>query len=55
MLGLTGFLGSPQSDYAYDLIFRQPWVLYLWLCLLVLTLEVAVLRDASVRLYRLLS
>ena len=53
VLGLTGFLGRSQSDYAYDVIFRQPWVLYLWLCLLVLTLEVAVLRDASVRLYRL--
>ena len=53
VLGLTGFLGRPQSAYSYDLIFRQPWVLYLWLCLLVLTLEVAVLRDASVRLYRL--
>ncbi|HEY7342362.1 MAG TPA: hypothetical protein VH591_15910 [Ktedonobacterales bacterium] len=53
VLGLTGFLGRPQSNYAYDAIFRQPWVLYLWLCLLVLTLEVAVLRDASVRLYRL--
>lgn len=53
VLGLTGFLGRPQSDYAYDIIFRQPWVLYLWLCVLVLTLEVAVLRDASVRLYRL--
>ena len=53
VLGLTGFLGRPQSNYAYDVIFRQPWVLYLWLCLLVLTLEVAVLRDASVRLYRL--
>jgi hypothetical protein len=53
VLGLTGFLGRPQSDYAYDVIFRQPWVLYLWLCVLVLTLEVAVLRDASVRLYRL--
>lgn len=53
VLGLTGFLGRPQSNYAYDAIFHQPWVLYLWLCLLVLTLEVAVLRDASVRLYRL--
>jgi hypothetical protein len=52
VLGLTGFLGSQQSDAAYDLIFRQPWILYLWLCLLVVTLEVAVLRDASVRLYR---
>lgn len=52
VLGLTGFLGRTQSNYAYDMIFRQPWVLYLWLCLLVLTLEVAVLRDASVLIYR---
>ena len=53
VLGLTGFLGRPRSDLAYDVIFRQPWVLYLWLCLLVLTLEVAVLRDPLVRLYRI--
>ncbi len=53
VLGLTGFLGQPQSNNPYDVIFRQPWVLYLWLCLLVLTLEAEVLRDASVRFYRL--
>ncbi len=52
VLGLTGFLGKQRSDLAYDVIFRQPWVIYLWLCLLVLTLEVAVLRDPVVRLYR---
>lgn len=53
VLGLTGFLGQQQSADTYDILFRQPWLLYLWLCLLVLTLEVAVLRDASVRLYRI--
>jgi hypothetical protein len=53
VLGLTGFLGKPDSTNSYDMIFHQPWVLYLWLCVLVLTLEVAVLRDASVRLYRI--
>lgn len=52
VLGLTGFLGIPESARLSDLIFRQPWILYLWLCALVLTLEVAVLRDASVRLFR---
>ena len=53
VLGLTGFLGRQHSDLAYDAIFRQPWVIYLWLCLLVLTLEVAVLRDPVLRYYRL--
>lgn len=52
VLGLTGFLGISESERLYDVIFRQPWILYLWLCALVLTLEVAVLRDASVRLFR---
>ncbi|HEX6540846.1 MAG TPA: hypothetical protein VF040_03755 [Ktedonobacterales bacterium] len=52
VLGLNGFLGLPQSTTPYDMIFRQPWILYLWLCLLVLTLEAAVLRDKSVTLYR---
>lgn len=53
VLGVTGFLGKQTSDNLYDVIFRQPWILYLWICLLVLTLEVAVLRDSSVRLYRI--
>jgi hypothetical protein len=53
VLGLTGFLGRPQGTTMYDAIFRQPWVLYLWLCALVLTLEVAVLRDKSVLAYRI--
>lgn len=52
VLGLTGFLGRQPSDRLYDVIFRQPWILYLWLCALVLTLEVAVLRKDAVRLYR---
>lgn len=52
VLGLTGFFGRIHSDNMLDAIFLQPWMLYLWLCLLVLTLEVAVLRDASVVVYR---
>ena len=52
VLGLTGFLGRRDSTHAYDIVFHQPWILYLWLCLLVLTLEVAVLRDPLVQLYR---
>lgn len=52
VLGITGFLGKQQSDNTYDLLFRQPWILYLWTCMLVLTLEVAVLRDDTVKLYR---
>lgn len=53
VLGLSGFLGKPASDSPLDMIFRQPWILYLWLCMLVLTLEAAVLRDTSVTRYRL--
>ena len=49
VLGLTGFLGRQPSDKLYDIIFHQPWILYLWLCALVLTLEVAVLRERAVR------
>lgn len=53
VLGVTGFLGKPQSNTLYDAIFGQSWLLYLWLCVLVLTLEVAVLRDLTVRRYRI--
>ena len=53
VLGITGFLGRQHSDAVYDLIFTQPWVLYLWLCLLILTLEIAVLRHRSVLRFRI--
>lgn len=53
VLGLTGFLGRPGTDSLFDMIFHQPWMLYLWLCVLVLTLEAAVLRDASITRYRI--
>ncbi|HEX8729624.1 MAG TPA: hypothetical protein VF739_13420 [Ktedonobacterales bacterium] len=52
-LALTGFLGYPASATWADALFRQPWLLYLWLCALVLTLEVAVLRHPSVLRYRI--
>jgi hypothetical protein len=54
---ITGFFGYP-NPYAdgrpnglgtVDAGFSSPWVLYLWLCALLVTLIASVLRDASLR------
>jgi hypothetical protein len=54
---ITGFFGYP-SPYAdgrpnglgtVDAGFSSPWVLYLWLCTLLVTLVASVLRDSSLR------
>jgi len=40
--GLSGFLGFPlypQEAQGIHLIFQEPWLLYLWFCSLVLTLQ----------------
>ncbi len=40
--GVSGFLGFPlypQEAQGIHLIFQEPWVLYLWFCSLVLTLQ----------------
>jgi hypothetical protein len=54
---ITGFFGypSPYADgrpnglRAVDAGFSSPWVLYLWLCALLVTLVASVLRDDSLR------
>jgi len=51
---LTGFLGRDGwaraiTPTALDDTFRQPWVLYLWFCALMLTLLASIFRDKSLR------
>jgi hypothetical protein len=45
--GITGFLGYTRQ--APDSAFIQPWGLFLWLCALLITLQVSILRDQSLR------
>ncbi len=45
--GITGFLGYTKE--APDSAFIQPWGLFLWLCALLITLQVSILRDQSLR------
>lgn len=49
--GVTGFLGytDPAIRAPIDDAFRQPWVLYLWMSALLITLIASILRDASLR------
>lgn len=51
---ITGFLGRDGwaraiTPSALDDTFRQPWVLYLWFCALMLTLLASIFRDKSLR------
>lgn len=46
-VAITGFLG--YSDQGLDGVFRQPWALFTWLCALVVTLQVSILRDRRLR------
>src|SRR5579859_6226633 len=51
---ITGFLGRDGwaraiTPTALDDTFRQPWVLYLWFCALMLTLLASIFRDKSLR------
>jgi len=41
---VTGFLGYSNSSPV-----RQPWPLFLWFCALLLTLQVSIFRDVSLR------
>ncbi|MBF6590107.1 MAG: hypothetical protein IVW57_06175 [Ktedonobacterales bacterium] len=46
---LTGFLGyKDDTGIARDL-FQQSWLLFLWFCALVITLQISIFRDASLR------
>ncbi len=49
--GVTGFLGyqQPAIHSSVDDAFKSPWVLYLWLSALLITLVASVLRDATLR------
>lgn len=56
-VAITGFLGWSRQVYGpgfgnlvlsiLDFLFGQPWVMFVWLCALILTLEAAVLRHPS--------
>jgi AAA domain len=46
-VALTGFLG--YTDLGVDGIFRQPWLLFLWLCMLQVILQVSIFRHRSLR------
>jgi hypothetical protein len=45
---VTGFLGYPQ-DTGFSSVFHQAWVLFLWLCALLITLQASIFRDKSLR------
>jgi hypothetical protein len=51
LFGSAPIYGGGVNDLAQSLDhpFSQPWVLYLWLCVLVITLVASILRDASLR------
>jgi len=57
---LTGFLGfhdksattagSPYAELGFiHTLFLQPWALYLWLCALIYTLQISILRNPKLR------
>src|SRR5215469_1192484 len=52
ILAFTGFFGYPHSNSTVDAIFNQPWTLYLWVCALIITLEVSILRHSRFRVKR---
>ncbi len=45
---VTGFLGYSQ-DTGFSSVFHQPWVLFLWMCALLVTLQASIFRDKSLR------
>jgi hypothetical protein len=45
--GITGFVG--YTNRAPDFADHQPWELFLWFCALLLTLQISILRDQSLR------
>ena len=48
---VTGFLGYRDSleNPVVQSLFGKPWLLYLWFCALVLTLQISILRHRSLR------
>src|SRR5215469_7706406 len=53
VLATSGFLGYPHQNSTADMLFDQPWALYLWVCVLVITLEVSILRHPRLRIHRI--
>ena len=53
VLGLTGFFGYPHEQSSANSLFDQPWALYLWVCALIITLEVSILRHPRFRIKRI--
>ena len=50
---VTGFLGytavNAARTNALDPAFQQPWLLFLWFCALLVTLQVSIFRNSSLR------
>ncbi|MEO7002834.1 MAG: hypothetical protein ABI068_13530 [Ktedonobacterales bacterium] len=46
---ITGFWGYTGDPPFLRVVFAQPWALYLWVCSLLLALEVAIFRDRTLR------
>ncbi|HEY7343289.1 MAG TPA: hypothetical protein VH591_20625 [Ktedonobacterales bacterium] len=44
IIALTGYLGYTKSEP-----FSQPWLLFLWFCAVLVTLQISIFRDASLR------
>ena len=44
VIALTGYLGYTKSEPL-----SQPWLLFLWFCAVLITLQISIFRDASLR------
>src|SRR6185437_6947351 len=44
IIALTGYLGYTKSEPL-----SQPWLLFLWFCAVLVTLQISIFRDASLR------
>jgi len=49
--GVTGFFGwmNRPDTTGVDTLFRQPWLLFLWFCAVLITLQVSIFRNQSLR------
>jgi hypothetical protein len=48
MTGFFGWMNRPDTT-GVDNVFRQPWLLFLWFCAIVITLQVSIFRNQSLR------
>ncbi|HEX9067241.1 MAG TPA: hypothetical protein VF807_00625 [Ktedonobacterales bacterium] len=54
MVGIGAFAFTGFTGYEKTSPFSEPWVLYLWLCAVFITLESSIFRDRTLRLQRTL-